>query len=163
MVRISAYDLKEVEINGDMVYWVIRLESVKCPVCSGVLSCESRRTRKLIAITGVKILMICRLWCDKCKKIHHELPECIIPYKRHAGKDIEVALASEPIGSCAENSTIVRWRKWFEYNAVNWLGKIASLLPNKKVSPNLAIMERLKQYVGLETGWLCKVVRMAAN
>ncbi|WP_307545897.1 DUF6431 domain-containing protein [Paenibacillus sp. V4I5] len=31
----------------------------------------------------MKLLVIRRLHCSQCLKIHHELPDCIVPYKRY--------------------------------------------------------------------------------
>ena len=163
MVSLSEYELKEVVVNGVKTYWVIRLETVACPVCEGSLGSLGRRERGLIACSGNKILMICRLWCDNCQKIHHEIPDCIVPYKRHSGEDIELAIQTEPNGCDVDNSTIRRWRLWFVDKAENWLGKIVSLFRDKDVPWDLPIIVRFKQYLKCETGWLARVVHMAAN
>ncbi|WP_391563866.1 DUF6431 domain-containing protein [Paenibacillus cremeus] len=36
-----------------------------------------------------RMLVICRLRCTYCRKIHHELPSCIVPYKRYDSACVE--------------------------------------------------------------------------
>ena len=53
------------------------------------------RQRGLIDRDGVKIVLIIRrLYCPKCECIHHELPDCIVPYKRHCAETIEEIASS---------------------------------------------------------------------
>ncbi|WP_267459278.1 DUF6431 domain-containing protein [Brevibacillus composti] len=42
------------------------------------------RRRKVASESGeVRLLVIRRLRCSQCQKIHHELPDCVVPYKRY--------------------------------------------------------------------------------
>ena len=45
----------------------------------------------------LEILVIRRLRCKEpiCRKIHHELPDCLYPYKRHCAETIEKIIADE--------------------------------------------------------------------
>lgn len=56
--------------------------------------------------------MIRRLWCPSCKRIHHELPDFLLPYKRFISACIEKAFRGQDGTVCCENSTIYRWRRW---------------------------------------------------
>ena len=68
-------------------------ESAICPICGEVLSVRGRRERKIIDSGGEKVkLVIRRLRCERCKRIHHELPDCIVPYKRHCSETIEAVI-----------------------------------------------------------------------
>ncbi len=62
-------------------------------------------------------LMIRRLRCADCRRISHELPDMVIPYKHYESDTIESELSeSGPAQEkcCpAENSTMNRWKHWF--------------------------------------------------
>ena len=89
MANISKYRLKQ---EGEF-YYVIALEASCCPICGEVLILRGYRKRTLIELVdGYEqriILIIRRLRCEKCNRIHHELPECVVPYKRHCAEIIE--------------------------------------------------------------------------
>ena len=75
------------------------------------------RSRKLINNNGEKILlMIRRMKCKKCGRIHHELPDCLVPYKRFCVEMIAEAVTSEISDSTfpGETSTLIRLRVWFK-------------------------------------------------
>ena len=63
---------------------------------------------------GEKILLIHRLECSKCEKIHHELPDILVPYKRHCAVTIENIIAGSDSDVCCEESTIRRIRGWWQ-------------------------------------------------
>ena len=76
--------------------------------------CYGRRERKVIASNGVwLVLIIRRLRCQHCKKIHHELPDMVIPYKRHCAETIEKILSGSIGAASCEESTIRRIRTWW--------------------------------------------------
>jgi hypothetical protein len=62
-----------------------------CPCCGGQLNHFGWRERVFIYISlGIKrILIIRRFRCLSCKRIHHELPCILVPYKRHILPHIE--------------------------------------------------------------------------
>ncbi|MCF8567984.1 DUF6431 domain-containing protein [Alicyclobacillus tolerans] len=55
-------------------------------------------------------LIIRRLQCRDCKKIHHELPDILVPYKRHESASIEQAMREVVPAVAADESTLYRWR-----------------------------------------------------
>ncbi|HHY65869.1 MAG TPA: hypothetical protein GX517_01490 [Alicyclobacillus sp.] len=97
------------------------------------------RRRGCVRSSGEKIqLIIRRLRCGRCRRIHHELPDILVPYKRHEALSIEAAVSeppAEPVG--VEESTLRRWRHrfaiWAPY-AVGCLNALAQsvhdALPN---------------------------------
>ena len=65
---------------------------------------------------SVSHLIIRRLKCTGCGKISHELPDIVVPYKRHESATISQVLeerATSRQDSYCENSTIRRWKLWF--------------------------------------------------
>jgi hypothetical protein len=105
-------------------------ESVICPICGGGLQAIGSRGRTVINFEGQKkIYRIRRLRCKEgCGKIHHELPDSIVPYKRHSALTIAKIGEAETGGLCAETSTISKLRQ-FVYNLKEYY---LSVLPGLK-------------------------------
>lgn len=105
MINIKDYELiphKKI----DNKYHIRCQEQSICPVCSSpVLKVIGSRNRKLLNSCGTRIvLVIRRLRCSSCKRIHHELPDCIVPYKRYSSESIEAILDdTEDTVSCEES------------------------------------------------------------
>ena len=90
-------------------------ERLPCPICGGKLSANGWRERKVIESDGsATILLIHRMLCTKCGGIHHELPDQLIPYKRHCAETIENVITGNYGDVCCEESTIRRIRKWWQ-------------------------------------------------
>nr|WP_233162833.1 MULTISPECIES: DUF6431 domain-containing protein [unclassified Cohnella] len=66
---------------------------VPCPCCGEKLVVIGSRHRKLSTAAGdQRLLIVRRLRCLQCRKIHHELPDCIVPYKRYESESVEQIL-----------------------------------------------------------------------
>jgi hypothetical protein len=86
------------------------------------------RKRKLINAEGDKqTLVIRRLRCKACRVIHHELPDIIVPYKRHCSETIERIVANETEGLDCEERTIHRIKAWWAACRLYFESVIASL------------------------------------
>jgi hypothetical protein len=167
MISIKEYELvPDRETEGR--YYVRSKEQSICPICSSaVLKVIGSRNRKLIKSSGDKlILIIRRLRCGGCKKLHHELPDIIVPYKRYSSESIEIIVDNTKNTVSSEESTICRIRKWFkeisEYFA-RCLDAIAFRCGLKVVMEQATPINRMKAYVGNGAGWLAGVVRNIVN
>ena len=115
-------------------------------------------------------LIIRRLYCEACARIHHELPDLLVPYKRYDAESLEGAL-SEPEHKdiAADESTLIRWKTWFLAFAVYTAGALNSLslsfgLPVTSSSTRpYSALQSLGRFVGDAPGWLSRVVRPIAN
>jgi hypothetical protein len=115
-------------------------------------------------------LIIRRLHCEPCARIHHELPDLLVPYKRYDAESIEGVLSvPERTDVAADDSTIGRWKSWFRVWIVYAVGILQSLsirfnLPveNSSVSSQSAL-QSLGRFVGDAFGWLGRAVRPMAN
>jgi hypothetical protein len=61
-------------------------------------------------------IVIRRLCCNGCKKIHHELPDILIPYKRHCRETIEKILSEnrkEVEEVECDESTVQKIKAWW--------------------------------------------------
>lgn len=57
---------------------------VMCPACNEALLCRDRRVRRYRDVDGKKhVLWIRRTKCRTFDRLHNELPDFVIPYKRH--------------------------------------------------------------------------------
>jgi len=93
-------------------------EAISCPICNGGFKSIGSRPRKIIeAGHHVRILIIRRLRCNKCTKIHHELPDILIPYKRHSAETIESVIDSKSgkdTVAAVDDNTVRRIKLWWK-------------------------------------------------
>jgi hypothetical protein len=108
MVVINRYWKKEA---GEKIY-IVSLEISVCPICGEILIVIGSRTRKVIENeTDTVILVVRRLRCKGCRIIHHELPDMVIPYKRHSANTVERAVSGET-DECSKR-TVLRIKAWW--------------------------------------------------
>lgn len=102
--------------NRNNIYLVRADEKNICPLClNGRLYVIGSRRRKYYDSDGAKtILLIRRLRCGGCRKIHHELPDIIMPYKRHCSQTINSIINHDTEKLCCEGSTIKRIELWWK-------------------------------------------------
>ena len=155
------------------MFFVKSAEIIFCPCCNRSLEVIGSRKRKYINIEGIKqTLIIRRLRCVSCRKIHHELPDILVPYKRYDSESIESTLSSNlNLTVAADESTIKRWKHWFKELAPYLLRVIIAIklrlnytAVEQELSrvPSTALLGIL-YWVGEENGWLSRVVRIVAN
>lgn len=81
-----------------------------CPVCGVKLSGYDTRLRHTIDAAGdVHRLLLRRLRCPQCNKLHTEIPAFITPKKHYEADVIKNVLAGCSSTCPADNSTIRRW------------------------------------------------------
>lgn len=113
--------------------------------------------------------MIRRLRCETCRKIHHELPNILVPYKRYDAASIEQVVSQPNPTVAADESTLLRLRQWFaawSTYAVGCMDAVAHRfnLPVKGWSnPSQSPLRTIGHYVGDADGWLARAVRPIAN
>ena len=123
MVNISAYRLV---VQGVFLF-VMSYETSICPDCGGVLSVRGRRARMLIDSAGTKVIyQIRRLYCALCRHLHHELPDCIVPYKRHCAETIEKAI-NRGHDAPIDDRALRRFRIWWGIVSPYFLNILKSL------------------------------------
>ena len=117
-------------------------------------------------------MIIRRLRCLACRRIHHELPDCLVPYKRYESACIEEIITgdSTSLSVAADEATLYRIRKWFSRQVPNLLGALKSIalrlrqnLVNERSELSLPAHHRIGLYVGKSPGWLARTVRAVAN
>lgn len=155
------------------MFFVRCTELIPCPCCGNDLKVIGSRKRKTKE-TGeeTKILIIRRLRCENCKRIHHELPDCLVPYKRYASSNIEQVLsdAQSPPDLAADEVTLYRLKRWFHGIFPYLLGSLRSIAIRLNQDPvkepsvlSQSVHQRIGHYVGNEPGWLARIVRAIVN
>lgn len=154
------------------MFFVQSLEQNSCPCCSGQLKVIGSRRRGCINGLGEKLLLIIRrLGCVECNRVHHELPDLLVPYKRHVRESIEAVISGDPdLSVTADESTLKGWRTWFNEMADYFQGCLESInirYGGKYVKDKSGLfkskLQRIWQHVGDAPGWLARVVRPIAN
>ena len=97
---------------------VTALEASYCPTCQTLLTVRSARERvywKGDTDCEKKILLIRRLYCEQCDCIHHELPDCVVPYKRYSADIIgNIANGQAFKDAPCPEGTARRLKAWWE-------------------------------------------------
>jgi hypothetical protein len=84
------------------------------------------RLRRLIDNDGEKIVLkIRRLNCDQCGRLHHELPDVIVPYKRHSAETIKAIIEGTEVAE--DRRTIGRIKAWWQIVVIYFLNILKSL------------------------------------
>jgi hypothetical protein len=111
MIMISKYQLAPDNAGR------LRVKSLEisiCPICGEAFRVIGTRKRGFINGNGKKqMLIISRLRCKGCRTIHHELPDIIIPYRRHSSETIEKIITNNIDTLDCETSTIRKIKAWW--------------------------------------------------
>lgn len=112
MVIIAQY---REERDEEGIIYIISEEEIACPICVGILKVIGIRRRGQIDSAGNKeTLIIRRLRCQTCRIIHHELPDRVIPYKRHCAQTVENIISGDVDDVCCDFVTESRIRAWWD-------------------------------------------------
>ena len=118
-------------------------EAISCPICNGSFKAIGSKRRKLIETTGIKkVLIIRRLRCENCETIHHELPDILIPYKRHCAETIEGLIAGKTIDAVVDDNTGRKIRNWWRKLLPYFIGIINSLSIKHRITFNSCLTPR---------------------
>jgi transcription elongation factor Elf1 len=110
-------------------------ETINCPICGNSLYVIGTRNRMIIGSGGTPMtIIIRRLRCKQCGKIHHELPDIVVPYKRHSAEAIEKIISGEAGEVIIEESTLRRIRNWWS----SWRLYFASILASLEAKYGVA-------------------------
>lgn len=129
-----------------------------CPVCGGSLTKMGRRRRRFIQEDGRKAtLIIQRYRCKKCGRIHHELPDMLVPYKQHIALTFEKIYGGNRWDVCCDDNEIHRIYLWLMRIFLPMAAKLYSPLPTAG-----SVLLR-KKISGSPPGWLSRLVCRLVN
>jgi hypothetical protein len=148
-----------------------RIPSPCCGKGMSVIGTKDRKSKKRSGESSV--YNIRRMGCDNCGRIHHELTDFLVPYKRYESECIE-AVRTNPTNHDipADESTLFRWFKWFNSLIDYWVGCLISIMYRTKqenipldltsANPETAL-HRIGRLVGDAPRWLERIVRPIEN
>jgi hypothetical protein len=151
-----------------------------CPNCGEILVFHSRIIRNLRKKSGEKQRYRIRvLKCNNqsCPTTYHrELPDFIIAYRRFEAEAIEETISQKDaeITVSADQSTLFRWRQWFDRSAtyiIMALLSVQATIENNTISSSLKIQGKkprkliteIKNIVARNDGWLNECSRILVN
>lgn len=135
MVSLSDYRL---ECRGGL-YFVVAMQTLPCPLCADVLLELGRRARGYIDAYGEhESVQIRRMICSGCLKIHHELPDFLVPYKRHCAQTVE-SIVNNKDSKPRSNSGTYKIKAWWLCVAAYF----AAILSTLKVSVGAVFSDSL--------------------
>ena len=110
------------------VFRVVNLgETLCCPICGERLEVYDTRGRMLRWGDGIwRKLIIRRLRCVGCGKLHNELPDCVVPYKRHCADTIEKIIDGDVKDVPCDKNTTRKIRGWWGSLYVYFQGILAA-------------------------------------
>ena len=159
MIISAAYRLEYSTKENVRYVWVD--EEIVCPVCDcTALIKKGWRKRKLILIDEEKIILkVRRVRCKKCGKIHHVLPDIIVPYKRHCLETVEKIVQGNENEVFCEESEVNRIKSWWRKMLLHIAmleATIKSLLPNppeSRLRKAVRILANAHRWPGTRTAW----------
>ena len=164
-------NISSLKRSRETAFFVRSAENVAAPCCGGNLCVVGSRLRVWFKSSGERAkLVIRRLYCESCRRIHHELPDLLVPYRRYDAESIEGAVSEPPrTDIAADESTLLRWKCWFQAWAVYAAGCLQSIAMRFNlhvVSPSArpqSALQSFGRFVGDAAGWLKRAVRPIAN
>lgn len=144
-----------------------------CPVCGGLLDYRDSRSRIMKASGGISSwILIRRLKCGGCRKLHNELPDILTPYKHYASEIIEdVADGAVTADDLATEdypceATMERWKGWIDRNILRIDGMLKSVgyrlldFSEQLLKSGISLLMELRE---AGAGWLGTVLRLIYN
>jgi len=172
MIIISDYVLV---FKGNKIFIINITDVVPCPECEGELKYRDSRERIFRKYGGDTYwILVRRLKCCHCGRLHTELPDCLAPYKHYEIEVIENVVdgveevvdtnSLEKEYPC--DATRLRWKKWISKNKKNINSQMKSIgfrilgLGAELLSSTASIVEILQDE---GEGWLSIIIRTIYN
>ena len=165
MLITNNYELKYSETK-EMYYLCLNETDLYCPHCGEQLVYRDSRLRIWRHCNEpTDRILIHRMLCRICNRLHTVLPDVLVPHKHYGASEIEVILESEVRSDEVNDSTVARWKRWIQGNEAQIEGVLQSLkLKTEDKPPELRSNENL--FINLKTifrNWLSVVSRLVIN
>ena len=100
--------------SARVIFLVTGEADLSCPCCGGALKYRDRRQRKALNESGDWVIYrLRRLRCQGCGKLHTELPDFLLPYKRYCRTVFEEVLSGKKPDIPLESRTHGKFRAWY--------------------------------------------------
>lgn len=173
MIILSEYDLIY-NAEDDIFVVMAKVDQVSCcPDCGHTLSYRDSRLRiRKVHGGGRDQLLIRRLKCDHCHRLHNELPDILAPYKHYTSEVIEDVvdgvIDSDDLETEAFpcDATMRRWNAWLLYNQLRIDGLLKAVgyrmlaLSETFLKSGVSMLERIRE---TGAGWMGTILRVIYN
>ena len=159
MISISHY----IEKVKDGFVKIISKEQAYCPICQGELRSHGRCIRNLQTADGNRKLSLKVWYCPECHRSHRELPDSIIPYKRHCADTyirVYESASADELDCSIDEKTIRRIRVWVEVFlkfAADILLRLKTehpgMMTNKDVTPSVSALKYFVRIIVNTNEW----------
>lgn len=144
-----------------------------CPICGSPLHHHDSRKRIWRLPNGkVRHLLIRRMYCCSCRRLHNELPHCLVPYKHYGTtvieKVVDETVTSSTLGyedyPCEQ--TMHDWKDWINRNRTNIDSYIKSVgyrildYSEQLLKSKISLLDELKE---LSHRWLHIIIPFIYN
>ncbi len=142
-----------------------------CPCCGEPMNYRDSRKRIRRKEGGcTEHLLVRRLRCPKCRKLHVELPDCLVPHKHYDAEVISGVIdgivTPDDLDSedrpCA--MTMRRWLRWFLENRFNIEGLLRHAFrcatKSLPVSEDRSLLDFVRKHT---SSWLETILRFIYN
>ena len=165
MLITNNYELKYSETE-ELYYLCLNTTDLYCPHCGEQLVYRDSRLRIWRHCNEpTDRILIHRMLCRICNRLHTVLPDVLVPHKHYGASEIEAVLESEVRSDEVSDSTVARWWRWIQGNEAQIEGVLQSLkLKAEDNPPELRSNENL--FINLKTivrNWLSVVSRLVVN
>ncbi len=121
---------------------------------------------------GRQAYQIRRLYCPNCHAYHRELPDLFTPYKQYGTEEISGVLDGTVTAEDEDSSdypcetTMDRWKQWFEGNRIRMDGYLKSVgyrllgFTEELLNSGVSLLERIRSS---RDDWLEKILRLIYN
>ena len=146
--------------KGRTLFFILSLETHCCPFCGGKLNVKDYRKRKWRTIYGKTITyLLRRMRCCNCGKLHTELPDKLLPYKRYEADAVEALISGKGAACVASMRTKKRWLHWFES-----LWKLFLLMFIRSMkAKSVGMLDNTSKKGHKKSGWLTAAVSKIIN
>lgn len=144
-----------------------------CPCCGHPLAFRDYRIRVRKVHGGDKsYILIRRLKCGHCSKLHNELPDIFSPYKHYTAEVIEDVVDDivDSDNTATENypceATMKRWHDWINRNTLHIEGMLKSIgyrilgFSERLLKSGVSLLNELRN---AGAGWLGTINRIIYN
>jgi transposase len=157
-----------------MIFLCVSNEAIAiCPCCGHVLCYRDSRIRIRKIYGGAKSkLLIRRMKCSHCRRLHNELPDILAPYKHYSVEVIEnvVDEVIDSDDSLSENypceTTMNRWKSWILRNTNHIDGSLKSIgyrildFSERLLKSGVSLLSKLRE---AGAGWLGTILQVIYN
>ena len=116
-------------------YYVWVDEPLVCSLCgcNKMIKKGWRRRGSIDHLENSKLLMVRRVKCKDCDKIHHVLPDTIVPYKHYDAEAVEMIIKGQASETFCNESEINRIKSWWVHMKQYLLAKAEAVAEKVKI------------------------------